>query len=193
MNGRGRLTQPLDKVRPVMDQQRSRLGHAHGKLVQCVQQGGLFLAVSQNAGLVLVKPLIFRKCLRVPGPKLADAVIQKAPPGGGSFPDQIQVLRAEQHTLKNTGQLAAVFQLDAVRPQHPPRPPVQLRLQQKLSISGKHIPLQKGVIHAELDQLPVISGPMADAGEIGHRFQQIRLSLGVVTVDHIDIRVKRSV
>ena len=193
MNGRGRLTQPLDKVRPVMDQQRSRLGHAHGKLVQRVQQGGLFLAVSQNADLVLVKPLIFRKCLRVPGPKLADAVIQKAPPGGGSFPDQIQVLRAEQHTLKNTGQLAAVFQLDAVRPQHPPRPPVQLRLQQKLSISGKHIPLQKGVIHAELDQLPVISGPMADAGEIGHRLQQIRLSLGVVTVDHIDIRVKRSV
>ena len=193
MNGRGRLTQPLDKVRPVMDQQRSRLGHAHGKLVQRVQQGGLFLAVPQNAGLVLVKPLIFHKCLRVPGPKLADAVIQKAPPGGGSFPDQIQVLRAEQHTLKNTGQLAAVFQLDAVRPQHPPRPPVQLRLQQKLSISGKHIPLQKGVIHAELDQLPVISGPMADAGEIGHRLQQIRLSLGVVTVDHIDIRVKRSV
>ena len=193
MNGRGRLTQPLDKVRPVMDQQRSRLGHAHGKLVQRVQQGGLFLAVSQNAGLVLVKPLIFLKCLRVPGPQLADAVIQKAPPGGGSFPDQIQVLRAEQHTLKNTGQLAAVFQLDAVRPQHPPRPPVQLRLQQKLSISGKHIPLQKGVIHAELDQLPVISGPMADAGEIGHRLQQIRLSLGVVTVDHIDIRVKRSV
>ena len=193
MNGRGRLTQPLDKVRPVMDQQRSRLGHAHGKLVQRVQQGGLFLAVSQNADLVLVKPLIFRKCLRVPGPKLADAVIQKAPPGGGSFPDQIQVLRAEQHTLKNTGQLAAVFQLDAVRPQHPPRPPVQLRLQQKLSISGKHMPLQKGVIHAELDQLPVISGPVADAGEIGHRLQQIRLSLGVVTVDHIDIRVKRSV
>ena len=193
MNGRGRLTQPLDKVRPVMDQQRSRLGHAHGKLVQRVQQGGLFLAVPQNADLVLVKPLIFRKCLRVPGPKLADAVIQKAPPGGGSFPDQIQVLRAEQHALKNTGQLAAVFQLDAVRPQHPPRPPVQLRLQQKLSISGKHIPLQKGVIHAELDQLPVISGPMADAGEIGHRLQQIRLSLGVVTVDHIDIRVKRSV
>ena len=55
------------------------------------------------------------------------------------------------------------------------------------------MPLQKGVIHAELDQLPVISGPMADAGEIGHRLQQIRLSLGVVTVDHIDIRVKRSV
>ena len=193
MNGRGRLTQPLDKVRPVMDQQRSCLGHAHGKLVQRVQQGGLFLAVPQNAGLVLVKPLIFHKCLRVPGPKLADAVIQKAPPGGGSFPDQIQVLRAEQHTLKNTGQLAAVFQLDAVRPQHPPRPSVQLRLQQKLSISGKHIPLQKGVIHAKSDQLPVISGPMADAGEIGHRFQQIGFSLGVITVDHIDIRVKRSV
>ena len=193
MNGRGRLTQPLDKVRPVMDQQRSCLGHAHGKLIQCVQQGGLFLAVPQNAGLVLVEPLIFRKCLRVPGPKLADAIIQKAPPGGGSFSDQIQVLRAEQHTLKNTGQLAAVFQLDAVRPQYPPRPPVQLRLQQKIPLPCKHMPLQKGVIHAELDQLPVISGPMADAGEIGHRLQQIRLSLGVVTVDHIDIRVKRSV
>ena len=49
------------------------------------------------------------------------------------------------------------------------------------------------MVHAELDQLPVISGPMADAGEIGHRLQQIRLSLGVVTVDHIDIWVKRSV
>ena len=193
MNGRGRLTQPLDKVRPVMDQQRSCLGHAHGKLVQRVQQGGLFLAVSQNAGLVLVEPLILRQRQGVPGPKLADAVIQKAPPGGGSFPDQIQVLRAKQHALKNTGQLAAVFQLDAVRPQHPPRPPVQLRLQQKVPLSGKHISLQKGVIHTELDQLPVISGPMADAGEIGHRLQQIRLSLGVVTVDHIDIRVKRSV
>ena len=128
VNGRGRLTQPLDKVRPVMDQQRSRLGHAHGKLVQRVQQGGLFLAVPQNTGLVLVEPLIFRKCLRVPGPQLADAVIQKSPPGGGSFPDQIKVLWAKQHALKNAGQLSAVFQLDAVGPQHPPRPSVQLCL-----------------------------------------------------------------
>ena len=140
-----------------------------------------------------MEPLILRQRQGVPGPKLADAVIQKAPPGGGSFPDQIQVLRAKQHALKNTGQLAAVFQLDAVRPQHPPRPPVQLRLQQKVPLPGKHISLQKGVVHAELDQLPVISGPVADAGEIGHRLQQIGFSLGVVTVDHIDIRVKCSV
>ena len=128
MNSRGRLTQPLDKVRPVMDQQRSRLGHAHGKLVQRIQQGGLFLAVSQNADLVLVKPLILRQRQGIPGPKLADAIIQKSPPGGGSFPDQIQVLRAKQHALKNAGQFSAVFQLDAVGPQHPPRPPVQFCL-----------------------------------------------------------------
>ena len=71
---------------------------------------------------------------------------------------------------------------------------MQLRLQQKSPLSRANtLPLQKGVIHAELDQLLVISGPVADAGEIGHRLQQIRLSLGVVTVDHIDIRVKRGV
>ena len=140
-----------------------------------------------------MEPLILRQRQGVPGPQLADAIIQKSPPGDGSFPDQIQVLRAEQHTLKNTGQLAAVFQLDTVGPQHPPRSPVQLRLQQKLSIPGKHISLQKCVIHTKLNQLPVISGPVADAGEIRHCFQQIGFSLCVVTVDHIDIRVKSSV
>ena len=55
------------------------------------------------------------------------------------------------------------------------------------------MPLQKGVIHAELDQLPVISGPMADAGEIGHRLQQIRLSLGVIPINYIDFRVKSGI
>ena len=48
-------------------------------------------------------------------------------------------------------------------------------------------------ITTEYIKLPVISGPVADAGEIRHCFQQIGFSLCVVTVDHIDIRVKRSV
>ena len=34
---------------------------------------------------------------------------------------------------------------------------------------------------------------MTDAREVRHRLQQIRLSLGVIAVDHIDIGVKHSV
>ena len=70
MYSRGCLAQPLDEMRPVMNQQRSRLGHAHRKFIQRVQQGGLLLAVPQNANLVLVEPFIFRQRQRVPGPEL---------------------------------------------------------------------------------------------------------------------------
>ena len=34
---------------------------------------------------------------------------------------------------------------------------------------------------------------MTDAREVRHRLQQIRFSLGVIAVDHIDIGVKHSV
>ena len=55
---------------------------------------------------MLMKPPVFRQRQRIPGPQLADAVIQKAPPGCRPFPDQIQVLRAKQHRLQHPGKLS---------------------------------------------------------------------------------------
>ena len=49
------------------------------------------------------------------------------------------------------------------------------------------------MVHAEPDELLIIPCPVTDAREVRHRLQQIRLSLGVIAVDHIDIGVKHSV
>ena len=49
------------------------------------------------------------------------------------------------------------------------------------------------MVHAEPDQLLIVPCPVTDAGEVGHRFQQVGLALGVVAVDHIDIGVKGGV
>ena len=142
---------------------------------------------------MLMKPPVFRQCQRIPGPQLADAVIQKAPPGHCPLPDQVQILRAEQHALKNAAEFAAVFQLHTVGTQHPPGAPVQLRFQQESPFPRKHTSFQKGMVYAELDQFLIIPCPMADARKIRHRFQQIGLSLGVVAIDYIDIGIKSGV
>ena len=80
---------------------------------------------------MLMKPPVFRQRQRIPGPQLADTVVQKASPGRRPLPDQVQILRSEQYTLKNAAEFAAVFQLHAVGAQHPPGAPVQLRFQQE--------------------------------------------------------------
>ena len=88
-----------------MDHQRPGLGHAQAEIVQGLKEGGIFRPVPQNAGLVLVEAVILPQGLGVPGPQLADGQIQEFPPGGRPLPDEVQVLRAEQHRGQDPRQL----------------------------------------------------------------------------------------
>ena len=168
MDGGGRLPELFHKVGTVVDEHRPGLGHAERELVQGLQERRLLLAVPQNPGLVLVEPLVLRQGLGVAGPQLADALVQEAAPLRGPLPDEVEVLRAEEHALKKPGELPDVLQRHAVGLQLPSRPPVELRFQQVLPLVGGNAPLQEGMVHPELDELPVIPSPVADPGEVGH-------------------------
>ena len=49
---------------------------------------------------MLVKSFILGQGLGVPWAKLADTAVQKPPPGLGSLPDEVQVLRTKQHKTR---------------------------------------------------------------------------------------------
>ena len=140
---------------------------------------------------MLPQPLIFRQGHRIPGPKLADALVQKLSPGLRPSSDQIQILWTEKDSIQNAGQFPRVFQPDAVGQQLSTRPPVQGRLQGKVSPPAGHLSFDEGMVHTELDQLPVVPRPVGRCGgQISYRFQQIGLSLGVVSKDDVDPRMK---
>lgn len=109
MDGGGALVQTPDKVGPVVDHQRTRLGHTQVEVVQRVQQGGVVRPVPQNAGLMLVQPVVLRQGGGISGPQLTDGAVQKPPPRRRAVPDQSQILRTEQHRGQHPGQLPALF------------------------------------------------------------------------------------
>ena len=190
VDGRGGLPELFHEVGPVMDQHRPGPGHPQGKLVQGLQKGGLLLTVPQYPGLVLMEAPVLRQGLGIAGTELADALIQEAAALRSPLPDKIEVLRAEEDALKKARELGAVFQRYAVAPQLPAGAPVKLRFQQKIPVMGGDTSLQKGVIHPEEDQLPVIPCPVTDAGEVSHGLQEVGLPLGVVSADDVDLRME---
>jgi len=149
---------------PVVDEDGAGLGHAQGELVQGIQQGGLLRPVPEDAGLVLVEPVVLGQGGGVAGPELADALVEEAPPCGGPLPDEGEVLGAEQHGIQNAGQLPGVFQPYPVREQLFPARPGQPGLQSEVPFPGKELPLDEGRVHAELDELAVVPGPVGGGG-----------------------------
>lgn len=129
MDGGRHLPQALDEVGPVVDEQGPGLGHAQVELVQGVQQGGVLLPVPEYADLMLVEAAILRQGLGVLGPKLADTPVQEPPPGSRSLPDEVEVLRAEEHGVEHAGQLPGGLEAHPVGVELPPHPPAQTGLQ----------------------------------------------------------------
>ena len=73
-----------------MDEQGTRFCHALVELGQKLQQRGLFLAVAENTGLMLVQTLIFHQRILIAGEQLTEGFIEKAPSCGSSLADASQ-------------------------------------------------------------------------------------------------------
>ena len=95
VDGRRRFQQPAAVVRAVADDPRAEVRHAEGEILPQVQQGGFFLAVAQDARLVVVQAVVFLQITRVIGPKLAQRHIQEAPPRARARAHQHQILRTK--------------------------------------------------------------------------------------------------
>ena len=181
------------KVGPVVNEQGPRPGHGLVEVLQHLQQAGILLPIPKNPGLVVQQLVVLGQCLPISGAKLADGVVQKGPPLRRPRFNQRQILRAEQHRLDNPRQLRRGFQLHMVHQKLPPAPPGQLGLNEKGPVPAVHLGCDGPLIPLKGDELPVPSGPVGPGpGEKANGLQQIGLSLGILSPDHIDPRVKGS-
>ena len=183
--------QRLGKLLAVVDQHRAEADHPLVEIRQQIQEIRPLVAVPQDAGLVLIEPVILRQGRRVAGPQLAEGRIHEPPPGGGPLPDEIQILRTEEHRVVHLAQGGAVFCRHLIHPHLSPPVPIQLHPGPELPVSGQDPALQNGGRGVKADHLPVRSGPGGfPAGEIDDGLQQVGLALGVLSEDHVAGRVK---
>ena len=175
--------QRLDIPGPIADQHRPHLAQPVVEVRQGVQQLGIFVAVPQDPGLVVIQPPVFRQGLGIPGPQLAQGLVHEPPPGRRPLPDEKQVLRGEKHRVQHLGQVAAVSGSHAVDGHPPPSAPVQENFRFKLPLPGLNMPHQPGPVPVKADELPVRVGPgTAAAGQVHDGLQQVGLSLGIFAV-----------
>ena len=183
--------QGLHIPRPIADEHRSHLAQPPVKVGQGVQQLRILVTVPEDAGLVFIQPPVFRQGLGIPGPQLAQGHIHEPPPGRRSLPDEKQVLRREKHRVQHLGQVAAVFGGHTVDGHLPPPSPGQLNLRFKFPLPGPDLSHQPGPVRSEANKLPIRMGPgTAAAGQIHNGLQQVGLSLGIVSIDHVAAFIK---
>ena len=187
----GIAVQRLRELPAVVDQHCAETNHPFVKVRQQLQEIRPLLTVPQNAGLVVIEPVVLRQSGRVSRPQLAECGVHEAPPGGGPLPDQIQVIRAEEYGVVYLTQGGAVFGRHLIHPHLPPPVPVQLHPGAELPVSGGDPGFQHSGGRIEGNHLPVRPGPGGfPAGEVDDSLQQIGLALGVLPEDHIAVRVK---
>ena len=175
--------QRLDIPGPIADQHRPHLTQPVVEIRQGVQQLGIFVAVPQDPGLVVIQPPVFRQGLGIPGPQLAQGLVHEPPPGRRPLPDEKQVLRGEKHRVQHLGQVAAVFGGHTVDGHLPPPSPGQLNLRFKFPLPGPDLSHQPGPVRSEANKLPIRMGPgTAAAGQVYDGLQQVGLSLGIFAV-----------
>ena len=185
------LRQRGAEPRPVADDGRAVPAQPLVELRQQVQQLRLVLAVPQDAGLVLIQPLVLPQCLAVPRPQLAQGCIHEPPPLRRPCPDKEQVLRREKHGVQHVAEGRAVLGGHTVHGHPPPPAPVQLHLRDELPIPGQDASLHPGLLALEAHQLPVAPRPWAlSAAQVYDGLQQVCLALCVFTVDHVAVVVK---
>ena len=90
---------------PVVDDQSASPGHGLVEILQHVQQTGILLPVPQDPGLVVQELVVLGQGFRVPGPQLADGVVQEGPPFRRAGLDEGQILRTEEDRLEDPRQL----------------------------------------------------------------------------------------
>ena len=187
----GVAVQRLGELLAVVDQNCPEADHPLVEVRQQLQEIRPLVAVPQDAGLVLIEPVILRQGGRVPGPQLAEGRVHEPPAGGGALPDEIQVVRTEEHGVVHLAQGSVVFCRHLIHPQFPPPVPIQLHPGPELPVPGEDPALQNGGGGVKADHLPVRPGPGGlPTGEIDDGLQQVGLALGVLPEDHVAGRVK---
>ena len=87
--------------------------------------------------------------------------------------------------------VAAVFGGHTVDGHLPPPSPGQLNLRFKFPFPGPDLSHQPGPVRSEANKLPIRMGPgTAAAGQIHNGLQQVGLSLGIVSIDHVAAFIK---
>ena len=146
----------------------------------------MLLTVPEDAGLVLIQPPVFRQCLGVPGPQLAQGQIHEPPPLRRPRPDEKQILRAEEYGVQHVGQRRVGLSGHTVDRHFPAFAAKELYIRGERPLPGQELRRDGRLLPVEADQLPVAVGAGAfTAGQIDHGLQQVGLALGVLAVDDV--------
>ena len=186
-----RREQPAAVIRAVADDLRADARHAQRKVLPHRQQRRLFLAVAQDARLVLVQTVVFLQIARVVRPQLTQRRVEKAPPRRRACAHEHQILRTEQHGLEQALHVAlpllahAVF-VDLHRPEAR-----QAQLECVLAALRLEFRADECRILAEPQSFLLLRRAEQPHGRAGRRrLEQVGLALPVLAADQIDRRVE---
>ena len=181
--------QSLAEPRTVVDDDRSALRHAQVKFRQSIKKRRILFAVAQNARLVLVGAVIVTERLRVARAKLAERVVHELAPRRRAVADQQQILRTEVDRAEHVAEVAPLFHGHLIDENFSSFPRGERDLEQKISVARKRVRLDAAFALAERNEL--FFRPRArrtGRREIDDGFEQIRLSLRVLTDDDVAVR-----
>ena len=186
------FSQGIIKSGPVRDQQGAHLAQPQIVLRQNLQYGRIFKVILQNPAFLIQNSIIFCKGSIIIGPQLAQGMVSQPPPLRGAGFEHHQILRAEQNRRQNTGNFSGGLLFYPILPdltgtaagkQHP--------AQVLLPLLGMHRPFQIRKVRPKADHFSGFQGAKTLSGtQIGNGFQQIGLSLGVITYDQVHTRSK---
>ena len=186
--------QSLAEPRTVVDDDRSALRHAQVKFRQSIKKRRILFAVAQNARLVLVGAVIVAERLRVARAKLAERVVHELAPRRRAVADQQQILRTEVDRAEHVAEVAPLFHGHLIDENFSSSPRGERDLEQKISVARKRVRLDAAFALAERNEF--FFRPRArrtGRREIDDGFEQIRLSLRVLTDDDVAVRRERDI
>ena len=178
-------------IRTVADDLRADMRHAQRKIIPHGKQRGLFLAVTQDAGFVVVQTVVFLQIARVVGPQLAQGNIQEPPPRGRARPHQHQVFRAEQHGFQDALHVCLPPLAHAVLIDLHGLCARKAQFKREIAPLRRKIRLDKGMIRSEPKAFFFLRRAEQPHGRAGcGRLKQVGLALPVLPADQVDRRIQ---
>ena len=188
----GIFCQALTELGAVMDKDSPCLTKAGIELGQGVQQGGIILAVPQDAGLVLIEAGVLRQGRRVTRTQLAQGIIHKPPPRSRAVANQKEILGSEEHRVEHIRKGCGIFCRHAVNGHFPLSATLQLNAGNELPIAGVDAPFQHRRLLFKADQFSICVGTgRLAAGEVDDGLQEVGLALRVLAVNDVAVLVEQ--